>query len=194
MVPWFSVHIQIEQIHLVPKSETSSIIGCFFRPVCVKPGRKPRRQVLSRGSNVGATSIALRATTVREGELIILSCNACYIAVVVRTCHLLYGQTIYCRCCTEMAIYCPKWRSNDYPHKATYCQHTYANVRAVYGWEMTCTTTTVALSKAEANVCPIYGWEMTCTTTTVALPKSEKGIVFFFNFTMNICFYFMASL
>ena len=127
----------------------------FFRPVCVKPGRKPRRQVVSRGSNVGATSLLYELPLLGKG-LIILPCNVYNIAVVVRTCHLLYGQTIYCRCCTEISIYCPKWRSNDYPHKATLCQHT------------------------NANGCAVYGWEMTCTTTTVALPKAEKVIVFLF--------------
>ena len=40
------------------------------------------------------------------------------------------------------------------------------------------------MSHTYANVCAVYGWEMTCTTT------AEKVIVFFSNFTMNIlCFY-----
>ena len=117
----------------------------------------------------------LRATTVREWDLIILPSNACYIAVVVRTCHLLYGQTIFCLCCTERSAIARKLPS--------FVQN---------GAAMIILTRQLYVNITYANVCAIYGWEMTCTTTTVALPKAEK--VFYLNFTMNICFYSIASL
>ena len=63
----FATRIVQSLFYLNPKFQASSHIQSLYSPVCVRPGRKPRRPVFSqRGSNDVAYPRHLELTTVRS--------------------------------------------------------------------------------------------------------------------------------
>ena len=78
----FAIRIVQFLYYLNPKFQASSHLLWLYSPLCVGPGRKPRRPVfLERGSSIrraGTSSVCLTKTEVKTNWLISLAYEAAY--------------------------------------------------------------------------------------------------------------------